>query len=530
MTLPELFANTPTPGVPGPLAQLSAAAAAADGTIATTGPAPAALQATGQFRILIDGEYMLVTGGAATTSWSVSRGLEGSTAAAHAAGAAVTHLLTAGALTALSDESARYASAGTFTAPQAMQSDTTTPFTATTTPGNNAVCLVVNAYGNGLLVDQTFDHSAANEGARDSLGVYHRSTGDAIFVAHAGGEPPGYTAVAGGDAGLNVLIPRYLDDIGSGWNGQVLNNRTNMKGIFIQAQPNNINVSAAWLESWTNSPCLILTNQDPSHPQGTGGAVYVDDWGGGPVGNPTITLARNPGGGAAQPFLQMTNRTGTRFQAISVGDVSQVRWRIDTLGFLQWVEATGAVLSSLQRSAAGVLGVGGSLAFTPTNGATPRTGLGGVSGDYLTFYTAGAERLRIGPDGALSTGGVSAFTGTGFQISQNAAGLASSLVLQNTHQADGDRVQLAMSDSVRHFAVIQGIFTSSANAGAVSVQVRRGSSLVERLRVDQNGVGLNGVPPVARAPAIPSPASDTTGTKAAIDAIRTALTNLGVTL
>ena len=67
-----------------------------------------------------------------------------------------------------------------------MQSDSTTPFTVTTTNGNNAVAALINAYGNGLLVNQTFDHSAANEGARDSLGVYHRSTGDGIFIGHAG--------------------------------------------------------------------------------------------------------------------------------------------------------------------------------------------------------------------------------------------------------------------------------------------------------------------------------------------------------
>ena len=110
------------------------------------------------------------------------------------------------------------------------------------------------------------------------------------------------------------------------------------------------------------------------------------------------------------------------------------------------------------------------------------------------------------------------------------AGTASNLVLQNTHQADGDAVQIAMSDSMRHFAIVQATFTASTNAGALSLQVRRGSSIVERVRADQNGVGLNGVVPVPRAPAIPSPASDTSGTKAAIDAIRSALTNLGVTL
>lgn len=49
------------------------------------------------FRIRIDNEYLLVTAKAGTT-FTVTRGIEGSTAAAHADDAAVTHVLTAGGL------------------------------------------------------------------------------------------------------------------------------------------------------------------------------------------------------------------------------------------------------------------------------------------------------------------------------------------------------------------------------------------------------------------------------------------------
>ena len=98
MTLPELFANTPTPGrarTDHP-AERPAGATRHDDRHRRVRPGP--LQATGQFRVLVESEYMLVTGGAATTTWTVTRGIEGSAAAAHAAGTAVTHLLTAGAL------------------------------------------------------------------------------------------------------------------------------------------------------------------------------------------------------------------------------------------------------------------------------------------------------------------------------------------------------------------------------------------------------------------------------------------------
>lgn len=51
-----------------------------------------------QYRILIESELMLVTAGAGTTTWTVTRGAEGTANVAHASGATVTHILTAGAL------------------------------------------------------------------------------------------------------------------------------------------------------------------------------------------------------------------------------------------------------------------------------------------------------------------------------------------------------------------------------------------------------------------------------------------------
>ncbi|MBX9788582.1 MAG: hypothetical protein K2Y37_06675 [Pirellulales bacterium] len=51
-----------------------------------------------QYRIRIDDEIILVTSGAGTTTWTISRGEEGTVAASHSDGAAITHVLTAGAL------------------------------------------------------------------------------------------------------------------------------------------------------------------------------------------------------------------------------------------------------------------------------------------------------------------------------------------------------------------------------------------------------------------------------------------------
>lgn len=54
--------------------------------------------AAAQYRVIIDSEVLLVTAGAGTTTWTVTRGAEGTTAAGHSDLAPVTHILTAGAL------------------------------------------------------------------------------------------------------------------------------------------------------------------------------------------------------------------------------------------------------------------------------------------------------------------------------------------------------------------------------------------------------------------------------------------------
>lgn len=53
----------------------------------------------GQFRVRVENEFMIVTG-VSGTSFTVVRGSEGSTAAAHLSGAAITQVLTAGAMAA----------------------------------------------------------------------------------------------------------------------------------------------------------------------------------------------------------------------------------------------------------------------------------------------------------------------------------------------------------------------------------------------------------------------------------------------
>jgi hypothetical protein len=74
-----------------------AAAIDADDTTLTVA-SHAAFPATAQFRVLIHSELLLVTAGAGSATWTVTRGIEGTTPAPHAIGSSIAHVLTAGAL------------------------------------------------------------------------------------------------------------------------------------------------------------------------------------------------------------------------------------------------------------------------------------------------------------------------------------------------------------------------------------------------------------------------------------------------
>jgi hypothetical protein len=100
MTLPELIANSPVPGTVTALTTLKVELKTGAKELEVAAPAPAALHAEGQFRIVLGSEILLIEGpSAATAKWKVlERAAEGSTEASHAAGASVYNILTAAAL------------------------------------------------------------------------------------------------------------------------------------------------------------------------------------------------------------------------------------------------------------------------------------------------------------------------------------------------------------------------------------------------------------------------------------------------
>jgi hypothetical protein len=79
--------------------------------VSGTLPVTAVASATGGFRILVESEKMLVTSGGTTTSWTVTRGIEGTTAASHTAGTLIYVILTAGSLDQIRQDISGYGSA-----------------------------------------------------------------------------------------------------------------------------------------------------------------------------------------------------------------------------------------------------------------------------------------------------------------------------------------------------------------------------------------------------------------------------------
>ncbi len=100
MALPELIANSSTPGTVTALTTLTAELHTGVKEMSVAAAAPPALRASGQFRVVLNSEILLIEGpSAATTTWKIlERAAEGSTEAAHVSGTSIYNILTAAAL------------------------------------------------------------------------------------------------------------------------------------------------------------------------------------------------------------------------------------------------------------------------------------------------------------------------------------------------------------------------------------------------------------------------------------------------
>jgi hypothetical protein len=100
MALPELIANSSTPGTVTALTTLTAELHTGVKEMSVAAAAPPSLHASGQFRVVLNSEIILIEGpSAATTTWKIlERAAEGSTEAAHVSGTSIYNILTAAAL------------------------------------------------------------------------------------------------------------------------------------------------------------------------------------------------------------------------------------------------------------------------------------------------------------------------------------------------------------------------------------------------------------------------------------------------
>lgn len=164
--------------------QTTLSGAVTAGATSITVASAAGFPARGQFPIIVDAEIMLVTGVSGTT-WTVTRAAEGTSAAAHASGTAVTNVLTAASLL-------------------------------------NKDWLDVRHFG--AVGDGLTDDSAAFQAAFDALPV----TGGTIFI------PPGvYLASSSGPLLQAPVTKNGVRVVGSGRGNTILKNPSGGTGSYI---------------------------------------------------------------------------------------------------------------------------------------------------------------------------------------------------------------------------------------------------------------------------------------------------------
>lgn len=203
---------------------LSGAAGSGDATISVASTTGAPSATLGNWRVLVDSELMLVTSVSGTTL-TVTRGIEGTVAASHSSGAAVTHVLTAASLIQVLRDQSPF---GRFTLPPiATGGPTTTQFgwinqnSGTVDATYNAVALglpansadsitmlvktipatsyVVTAYLDSTLISNTAESMLilrkSSDGTFIGFGQYVSGNVLNLFVGHGTSAGPAITVV-----------------------------------------------------------------------------------------------------------------------------------------------------------------------------------------------------------------------------------------------------------------------------------------------------------------------------------------------
>lgn len=279
--------------------------------------------------------------------------------------------------------------------------------------------------GNLLSLQQTTDwagvHSAESNVQYDSIDMWHRSQGDAIYIVHTGGLKPGGVDTGGGKSGINIIIPYYRDNfplVANGYTGTVQNTYTLMDGVQIQALATS-SYRGISLSYRGSDAGIVIANGDAfgdGHPVGNGQAIRISNAStaevihidqastGNVVSIVTTANARSlslTGNSTSETiFLQRTDATTTTLAYVhSVSGDTNPRLSLRYDGLVSWGPGNAATDALITR-----LGVN-ELSTSPIR-ANPATTANNAFG--ILVGAESQRRFQIIGDGTMSWGSGSA--------------------------------------------------------------------------------------------------------------------------
>jgi hypothetical protein len=310
----------------------------------------------------------------------------------------------------------------------------------------------------------------------DLVNLFHKSTGDGVFVAHLGGVPTGYTGTVGGDAALNALMPYYLDDTSDGRTGTKVNDRTGMKGLHIEMQAVTNGSRAIDVQHFGNASAMYMVVQPPNYgqPTGTGGPLRIDDYSN--VASIQLDKWTAPSNFA---ILDISTHTTTPQDAIWVRDNNAgARFRVRSDGLTRIIDGAGNI--QLEANSNGQLALG--------------SGFNSSALQYL-----GAMRVN---------------------------GVARNVALVNQDASAGSGSSIEFNDPNAQYAAINSTYdnrSTGSRAGSLSLRVRSSDTLTERVRLNGSGIGFFG-----KAAAAQPVVTGSRGGDAVVTRLITALANIGL--
>lgn len=416
---------------------------------------------------------------------------------------------------------------------------------------------------NGLQVKHSSDLGVTTRGAVDLVNLVLRSTGDAIFAAHQGGDPQAWTFTANRTSGSATLTSV------SSFTGLVPGTALTGTGISAGARVGTTNTGAGTLTMVDSAGAPVtatstgtgftVTVPQPSSGTPGGDAVFnalvpytLDDTTTGRAG----TIVNNRQGMKGLHIETQAVVNGSR--AIDVAHFSNdvaLYLNVQPSGQGQPVGTGGGVLiddnsavASLRvnKNAAPSVATVDLAANTANSGSSApidmlwvRDSAAGArfrvrsDGTVRLVDGAGAIKLEATSDGRLSLGSNQNLTGPLVQNWMTGAGIQRPLTFVNAHNASGDgsQVEFLAGDGFSYSAQIQAVGDTVAGnnvtLGSLRFLVNNANSLVERLRLNGTGVGFFGATPVAK-PTLPAAATDLASVITLANALRTSQINYGL--